>query len=135
LSNVITQETLNLIKSFEGLRLEAYQDTAGVWTIGYGHTHGVTPEMKITEYGADVLLHEDLEYAKVAVAQTIKKPMTNHEFGAFVSLTHNIGVGAFRKSTAARKFNDDDKAGAAIEIMLWDKISIRADIFQSRKFH
>ncbi len=50
--------------------------------------------------------------------------MTSHEFGAFVSLTHNIGVGAFTKSTAARKFNKGDKVGAAKAILLWNKITV-----------
>ena len=51
----------SLIKSFEGLRLTAYQDSVSVWTIGWGHTGSdVTPYMKITEEEAENLLLKDL---------------------------------------------------------------------------
>ena len=40
---------LNLVKHFEGLRLKAYRDPVGKWTIGYGHTKGVFPGQKITK--------------------------------------------------------------------------------------
>ena len=120
----LTQEAIDLIKQFEGLRLKAYQDQAGVLTIGYGHTKGVTEGMKITKHGAKQLLIEDLARAHAAVDLTINKPMTDYEFGAFVSLTHNIGVGAFARSTAARKFNKGDKGGAAAAILLFNKITV-----------
>ena len=122
--NEITQETVNLIKQFEGLRLNAYQDSVGIWTIGYGHTKDVTSDMKITEYGARRFLIDDLAVACACVIRVIKKPMTDNEFGAFVSLTHNIGVGAFSKSTAARKFNAGDKSAAADAILMWNKITV-----------
>ena len=122
--NEITQETINLIKQFEALRLNAYQDSVGVWTIGWGHTKDVYGGMKITEHGARQFLIDDLAIAAASVNRAIKKPMTDNEFGAFLSLTHNIGVGAFAKSTAARKFNAGDKQGAAKAILLWNKITI-----------
>ena len=116
--NDITQETVNLIKQFEGLRLIAYQDKAGVWTIGWGHTKGVYRGMKITVHGAKQFLIDDLADAAAGVSHIIKRPMTNHEFGAFLSLTHNIGVGAFKTSTTARRFNAGNKLGAA-EALQW----------------
>ena len=116
--NTVTRATTDLIKTFEGLRLTAYQDKANVWTIGWGHTKGVTPDMRITLKTAEQLLIEDLGVAVECVRRVIKKPMTNHEFGAFISLTHNIGVGAFTKSTTARRFNAGDKLGAA-EALQW----------------
>ena len=39
------ENALNLIKEFEGLRLEAYRCPSGVWTIGWGHTSSVRPDM------------------------------------------------------------------------------------------
>ena len=131
--NDITQETVNLIKNFEGLRLIAYLDSVGIPTIGYGHTKGVKLGMKITEMGARQMLIDDLAIAAAGVNRAIKKPMTDYEFGAFLSLTHNIGVGGrqangrlngFLGSTAARKFNAGDKGGAAEAILMWNKITV-----------
>jgi lysozyme len=124
MKNELTSATVNLIKQFEGLRLEAYTDSAGIWTIGFGHTKGVYAGMEITDYGAAKLLIDDLGIAAACVARVIKKQMTNHEFGGFVSLTHNIGVGAFEGSTAARKFNKGDKNGASQAILMWNKITV-----------
>ena len=61
---LITTETLKKIKQFEGCRLEAYRDAAGVWTIGYGHTYKVRPGDRITRQWADHLLREDIENAE-----------------------------------------------------------------------
>ena len=58
----INQATVNLVKEFEGCKLEAYQDIVGVWTIGYGTTEGAglgvvpKPGMKITQEEAELLL-------------------------------------------------------------------------------
>ena len=57
----INQAGLNLIKTFEGLALEAYLDPVGIWTIGYGHIDGVMEGMTITEEEAEALLLEELD--------------------------------------------------------------------------
>lgn len=93
--NDITQETVNLTKQLEGERLKAYKDSVGRWTIGSGHTKGVYEGMQITEQTSRQFLIDDLAIAATCVNRVIKKPMSDHEFGAFVSLTLNIGVGAF----------------------------------------
>ena len=120
----IQKETVDLIKQFEGLRLKAYQDSVGIWTIGYGHIKAVHSVMRITEQQANQYLINDLATAAIAVDRVITKPMNHHERGAFISLTHNIGVGAFTNSTAARKFNKGDKRGAAKAILMGNKITI-----------
>lgn len=51
------------VKSFEGLRLKAYPDVAGHWTIGYGHTRGVHGGQQISKIEAEVLLIDDLTEA------------------------------------------------------------------------
>ena len=127
----LTQENVDLIKQFEGKRLTAYQDSVGIWTIGYGHTKGVYEGMKITEKGASQFLIEDLAVATACVNRVIKRPMNDQEFGAFVSLTHNIGVGAFAGSTAARMFNKGDKDGARQGILMWNKITVRGKKIES----
>lgn len=87
-----------LIKKFEGLRLEAYRCQAGVWTIGYGHTRGVSPGMKITADEAERLLDEDLR----PVVASLPEGLNANQRAALASLCFNIGVGAFVRSTLRR---------------------------------
>ena len=68
--------TMRLVKDFEGLRLNAYQDSVGVWTIGYGHTGSdVKPGMTITQAKADQLLQADLAKFNSCVTSSINKPL------------------------------------------------------------
>jgi len=120
----INQTGLDLIKRFEGLRLEAYQDVAGIWTIGYGHIKTAKPGMKITEKEAEDLLRDDLKDAENAVQSPVKVPVNDNEFSALVSLVFNIGRGAFGKSTALKLLNKDDRIAAADAIELWNKSTV-----------
>lgn len=108
-----------LIRRFEGLELEAYQDIVGVWTIGYGHTKGVKKGDKITERYAKKLLREDLDYFAGRVRALLTREPKQHQFDAMVSLAYNVGAGAFSRSTLRRKFNEGDTAGAAREFKRW----------------
>ena len=95
---MINSAGLELIKSFEGLRLTAYKDSAGIWTIGYGHTGNVTPSMKITEDQADAFLQQDLAIAEKAVNEKCKNLYLNeNQFSALVSFTYNCGAGNLAK--------------------------------------
>lgn len=83
---------LALIKEFEGCALTAYQDSGGVWTIGYGHTGvGVTPGLTITQAQADAYLLADLQQAETAVSDLIEIALTPNEFSALVSWEFNTG--------------------------------------------
>jgi lysozyme len=123
----VNQATLYLVKGFEGLRVDAYQDSAGVWTIGYGTTAaaglGITPKagMRITEAAAERLLLAGLDKFAGQIAPLITVPVNGNEFGACVSLAYNIGPGAFGKSTVLRKLNAGDRAGAAEAFVMWSK--------------
>ncbi len=110
---------LALIKSFEGLRLNAYRCPADVVTIGYGSTGPhLKMGMTITEAQADKLLQDDLDRFEACVARNAPDA-TQNEFDAMVSLAFNIGTGAFEKSTLLRKFKAGDKAGAAVGFDAW----------------
>ncbi|MBB5519309.1 lysozyme [Amphiplicatus metriothermophilus] len=114
-----------LIKRFEGLELEAYQDIAGIWTIGYGHTGpDVKPGMKITEAEAEALLKRDLKPREEAVERLVKVPLNQNEFDALVSFVYNVGIEAFRKSTALRRLNKGDRIGAAEALTWWNKATV-----------
>lgn len=115
-----------LIKEFEGLRLEAYDDGVGVITIGYGaikYPNGVRVKRgdKITLAQAEEYLKNDLKCAIETVNKVIKVPVTQNQFDAMVSLTYNIGATAFTSSTLARKLNNKDYKGAAEQFLVWNK--------------
>lgn len=87
----IGQSGINLIKQFEGCILEAYKCPAGVWTIGYGHTAGVTQGQKITQAQADAFLVEDLAKFEKKVEKYSKYSWRQNEFDALVSFAYNVG--------------------------------------------
>ena len=91
----INDAGLNLIKSFEGLRLTAYDDSTGVWTIGYGHIKGVQQGQTITAEQADEFLREDLADAEAAV-EHLPVPLNDNQFAALVSFAFNLGPGNLR---------------------------------------
>ncbi len=87
-----TERGINLIKEFEGCRLEAYKCPAGVWTIGYGHTGGVKEGQVITKEKATNLLKDDLKRFEDHVESFRKKYNWNqNQFDAMVSFAYNIG--------------------------------------------
>lgn len=120
-----SQEGIDLIKRFEGFRSRAYQDSAGVWTIGYGTTAGagvrVHPGMAINRELAEKYLRRHLRQVERAVDRLVSAPLKQHEFDALVSFIYNVGDGAFSKSTLRQKLNAGDKAGAANEFLRWNK--------------
>lgn len=115
----ISEAGLLLIKQAEGLRLAPYQDSKGVWTIGYGHTKGITQETDvITREEAEELLHNDLEIAQGDVERLVKMPLTDNQYSALVSLVFNTGADPLRL-TLGRKLNSGDYSGAADEFLKW----------------
>ena len=111
---------LALTKSFEGLRLEAYQDCVGVWTIGYGHTGAAVDEgMTVDAAEAAALLRADLSDAVACVNQKVTSTISQHQFDAMVDFCFNAGRGNFLQSTLRRKVNLEDFAGAAAQFELW----------------
>lgn len=99
------------IKAWEGCRLAAYRCHAGVWTIGYGHTSGVTSGMKITQGEADAIFEKDIKQFSDQVKRTLGAVnLNNNQFDALVSLAYNIGIGRLSKSELLKKVkaNPDD---------------------------
>ena len=108
----LTEKGINLIKEFEGLRLTAYQDSVGKWTIGYGNTFyedGTTVKQgdKITQKRADSLFRMIVDKFADQVRNALINPnrVSDSQFSAMVSLAYNIGIGAFKGSTLLRKVN------------------------------
>ena len=124
---MINAAGLALVKRWEGFKAKAYQDSVGVWTIGYGTTAraglGISPKpgMVISEAEAAEYLRKGLEKFGQQIRPYITAPINENEWAAFLSLAYNIGPGAFRTSTALRRFNAGDKKGAAEALQWFDK--------------
>ncbi len=102
----ISNKGLDIIKQYEGLKLQAYQCTAGVWTIGYGHTKGVKQGDSINEEQAEQYLIRDVQVAEDAInAENLN--INQNQFDALVSFVFNCGVAAFKSSTLLRKIKAD----------------------------
>lgn len=119
------QAGIDLIKHFEGFEPEAYKDSVGVVTIGYGHTSATYPHavmgMEITESQAEEYLLNDLSTTESQVETNVTVPLTDNQFSSLVSFTFNLGVGNLRSSTLLKLLNKGDYAGAAKQFLLWDK--------------
>ena len=98
---------INKIKEFEGCRLVAYQDSAGIWTIGYGSTINVRRGMRVTQQEADSRLEFDVETAAIGV-RGLKLNLSQGQFDALVDFAYNLGIGNLKRSTLLKKI----KAGA-----------------------
>jgi lysozyme len=116
---------LALIEQFESLRLESYQDGAGIWTIGYGHTEGVGAGQCCTEEQADTWMAEDVGHAESAVNSLVKVPLSQNQFDALVSFAFNLGAGNLKSSTMLRLLNAGTYQLAGNEFPKWDKVASR----------
>jgi GH24 family phage-related lysozyme (muramidase) len=118
----ISAAGIELLKQFEGCRLTAYQDSVGVWTIGFGTTAGVKEGQTISQVKAEEYLRSDLAIFEKAVTESIKVPVNQNQFDALVSFTYNVGVSAFRSSTLLNLINEKtDKKVVAAEFSKWVK--------------
>jgi len=115
---------VDLICSFEGKRLAAYDDGVGVWTIGFGTTvypNGIKVKKgdTCTEAQAKTYMAHDLKKFEAAVNKAVTVQLNQNQFDALVSLAYNIGAGAFSQSTLVKKLNANDIRGAADQFDVW----------------
>ena len=110
-----------ILKFFEGCRLTAYQDSVGVWTIGYGHTKGVYDGMTITQEEAEQMLLTELEEYEGYVEKYVTVPLTQNQFDALVVWVYNLGPTNFRNSTLLKELNSGNYTAAGKEITRWNK--------------
>ena len=120
----LSQKGVDFIKSHEALRLKAYQDSKGVWTIGWGHTKNVHPGDEITRAQAEQFIRDDFEWVERTLNADLvigrDKPLvTQNEFDALCSLVFNIGSNAYLDSTVRRKIKQGDKMAAARAFKMW----------------
>ena len=110
-----------MIKHFESCKLTAYQDSVGVWTIGWGHTAGVKKGDNWTQDEADDILLNDLEKFEGYVNQYVKVPLTQNQFDALVSWTFNLGPGNLKSSTMLTKLNEKSYDEVPSQMKRWNK--------------
>lgn len=125
LDRVMSQKGIEHLKLSEGLRLKAYQDTGGVWTIGYGHTSAaggmkVYAGLAITHAQAEQLLKDDLERMTYPVIKRlVKVDLTQGQFDALCSFIYNLGEGQVKTSTLLKLLNAKDYKGASGQFGRW----------------
>ena len=114
-------EGIALIKKFEGCEIKAYQCSAKVWTIGYGHTRGVSEEDTCTKEEAEKVLVEDLEEFEKYVNDLVDIPLAQNQFDALVAWTFNLGPTNLKSSTLLAKLNENDVNDVPFQIRRWNK--------------
>jgi len=119
----ISDEGISLVKKFEGCKLEAYQCAAGVWTIGYGSTHGVQKGDVWSQEKAEVMLIDELEEYGKYVEELVTLPLNQCQFDALASWTFNLGPSNLQSSTMLKVLNSGDYEGVPNQIKRWNKVS------------
>ena len=120
----VSPSGVDLICNFEGLRLKAYDDGVGVWTIGFGTTkypNGIRVKKgdTCTLDQAKAYMQNDLKSFEQTVNNTVKVPLNQNQFDALVSLAYNIGSTAFKNSTLVKRLNEGNYNAAANQFNVW----------------
>ena len=142
----ISKEGISLIKNYEGCRLEAYQDSVGIWTIGYGVIKGVKEGDKINQEEADHLLQEELPEYEGYINDMIKVPLEQCQFDALVCWVYNLGPNNLKDSTLLKVLNEKNYEDVPEQIKRWNKAggvvlaglvkrrAAEADLFQGKEW-
>ncbi|GAA4879929.1 lysozyme [Ferrimonas pelagia] len=119
----ISGEGLQMLADLEGCERAAYQCSADTWTVGIGHTIGITEGGILSDDNIAQYLVTDVRSAERAVNRYIKVPLTQGQFDAFTSFVFNVGQGNFRHSTLVRRLNAGEGLEACDELKRWVFVS------------
>ena len=114
-------EGIALIKKFEGCELKAYQCSAGVWTIGYGHTKDVEEGDTISKDQAEEMLVEELHEYENYVNEYVNVALSQTQFDALVSWVYNLGPANLKASTMLKVLNDGKYEEVPYQMKRWNK--------------
>jgi len=117
----ISEEGLALLKKFEGCELKAYQDSVGVWTIGYGHTKEVKEGDQINKDEAEHLLAEEMPEYEGYINDMVEVPLNQNQFDSLVCWVYNLGPTNLRNSTLLTVLNQERYDDVPREIKRWNK--------------
>ena len=122
-------EFIEKVKEFEGYRTKAYRCPSGVFTIGYGHTHGVTPEMVITPYDADIFLKYDIQLVRCQLQSLHPNLLVcSGLYYALVDFIFNVGITKYKRSTLKKvvdnikdyfSLSENEIASLSVQFNLW----------------
>ncbi len=126
---------VTVIGGFEGLRLNSYQDSVKVWTVCYGETKGIKRGMHFTKPECDAMFANRLIEFETGMRKCLKAPdsIPDKPYVMFLSLSYNIGLGAFCKSTLAKKLNAGDIRGACNDLPKWSRAGSLAKLLLPRR--
>ena len=116
-----SEEGLELIKSFEGCETTAYQDSVGVWTIGYGHTKGVEEGQTCSIEDAETMLSDEMDEYEGYINNMVKVEREQHEFDALVAWGYNLGPTNLGESTMLKVLNDGQFDRVPDEMRRWNR--------------
>jgi len=117
-------EGIALIKKFEGCKLDAYQCSADVWTIGFGTTQGVKKGATCSQDEAETFLANDLCQFEQSILKMVDVSLKQNEFDALISWIYNLGATNFSESTLLRRINDNtdsSRADIPYQIKRWNR--------------
>lgn len=133
----VSLQALRFLENEEGCRLQAYQDTRGVWTIGVGMTtiygRPVRQGDKLTQADADRLFNVAAQVYQNQMLKLVKVPLTENQIMALLSFAYNEGINAFAGSTLLKKLNAKDYQGAAGEFKNWTRAGNNTTLLAGRR--
>lgn len=119
----MNQFAIDFIKIHECCKLSSYQDSGGVWTIGYGSTGpDIVSGMTWTQAQADFRLELDLQKAESQVIKLLRRTLSQKALAALDSFIYNLGPGALASSHLLQCVNSGDDIGAAKAFLSWDHV-------------
>lgn len=114
------QRAKDLTKESEGLRLKAYQDTGGVWTIGYGQTgKWVISGLTCTKEQAEQWLNQRYLEIEKQIKSVVHVSLNENQLGALIDFVYNLGIGQFSSSTLLQLLNQGNYDGACDQLARW----------------
>ena len=117
----ISKEGIDLIKHFEGCRLEAYEDAVGVPTIAYGRIKDVKMGDSCTQAQAEAWLDEELHEYEGYINDAVTVALTQNQFDSLVSWVYNLGPSNLKSSTMLKVLNKEQYADVPEQIQRWNK--------------
>lgn len=126
---------VTVIGGFEGLRLNSYQDSVKVWTACYGETKGIKKGMRFTKPQCDAMFAGRLKEFETGMRKCIKNPdaIPDKPYVAFLSLSYNIGLGAFCGSTLVKRVNEGNIRAACNELPKWHRAGSLSGLLSKRR--
>ena len=117
----ISEDGLELIKKFEGCETSAYQDSVGVWTIGFGHTKDVEEGQTCSIEDAESMLADEMDEYEGYINNMVKVDLQQHEFDSLVAWVYNLGPTNLGESTMLKVLNGGQFDRVPDEMNRWTR--------------